>query len=533
MLEGTSEALMNFKSKKEKPDRCKRICILAAALVAFICLFMVLFHVTPKSSYFSYELGESVSLSKDTYLKGLKWAVNLSKLDLSGVNESKVGNYKAHIKHGFFQKFDYTIEILDTTPPEVEVFSDFVPLLRMEEYVYSNFVSRFSDLSGEVSFSFDTKDDFIVVSNDRKAVFGRRIGDGKIDIIASDPSGNKTVVTIRTFVDDPPIIEGVEEYYVAVGSKVSFSDGVTSYDETDGPIDCIEVTVDSAYEENVGDYEVLYEAKDSFGFVSSESSTVHVMEPLELQNLINTHDLPGNSNHVIGAINPYDMGISVNNDIEQVEALIRPTLVHIRKDYPGGAYVHGSGYIISITDDEVIICTNKHVVNDMDTMDIYFFDGSRVVGKTVASISVPDIAFMSVSKDSIKEVTMSELRTIHLNTPYFNSLEDKPETDIVIRSNHKDGSVWKLEEGKIIRKSGVLSQYYAGFDYPVTQIDLDLVGGMSGSPVVDETGSLMCMAVFKWFNGSYTEYYGVKVTDIVAYYKEVFGKDADYYIAYQ
>lgn len=522
------------KGKRKKKSLLIKCLIPGLCLATLIGFFFLLFYVKPTQTAFRYELGENVSHELKDYISGLDWAVNLSSLDLSEVDQSQVGSYRAGLKHGPFQKFTYKIDIVDTTPPKISVISKTLPIQRLEEYDYKSFVTAYSDNSSQVDFSFATdKNEQVDLLYSQSVIKGTTRGESKVEIIAVDPSGNETRKEVSVFVDDPPVIEGVSDLYVAKGSEVNWLKNVSAYDETDGEVSLIDYEIKGDYENEPGDYVISYFAKDSFGFETSEEATVHICEPLVLQEMVNRHEIDGLSDYVTGLINPYDMGISVGNDVEEALNLAVASLVHIRTDYPGGGYVHGSGFIIDITDDEVIICTNKHVVEERLSMDVYFESGVKAKGKVVASISVPDIAFMSVKKSDIPVYELKRIKTIHLNTPYFNGLSDKPDVDIMIRSNYKDGSAWRIGKGKIVRKSGVLSQYFAGFDYPVTQIDLTLIGGMSGSPVVDETGSLICMATYKWFNGSDDECYGVKVTDIVAYYKEVFGRDADYYIAYQ
>lgn len=520
------------KERRKKHKGLKRVISVTLCFVALIGLFFLLFYVRSDTGYFKYELGESVSTDLNDYISGMDWAVKLSTLDLSLVDENHVGLYEASLKHGPFQHFTYRIEIEDTTPPDLKVVEGIVPIQRLIDYSCEDFVLSCEDKSEDVTLSFDKQGSLLTLSASKETVTGKLCGEDVVSVVAVDPSGNESRAKVKVLVDDPPSIEGAQDVYIVLGYPVDLSENVTAVDETDGYIPVVEASVLGDYQNTLGDYEIKYSAKDSFGFESEEKATLHVLEPMALQELVNRHEIEGNSPYAYGVINPYDMGVSVNSSIDEVESLILPTLVHVRVDRENG-YSHGSGFIINITDDEVIICTNEHVVHRYETMDVYFFDGKMAKGRVLSKISVPDIAFMSVSLSDLSETTRSQIKTVHLNTPYFNSLGDNPDVDIYVRANYQSGDIWKQGEGKIVRKSGVLSQYFAGFDYPVTQVDVTLIAGMSGSPIFDETGSLVCMAAFIWYNGSFYERYGVKVTDIVAYYKEVFGKDADYYIAYQ
>ena len=73
------------------------------------------------------------------------------------------------------------------------------------------------------------------------------------------------------------------------------------------------------------------------------------------------------------------------------------------------------------------------------------------------------------------------------------------------------------------------TSYFENYDYEVTQVSVKLTPGVSGSAIIDSHGNLLCMAAFYWVHDGNTEYYGISLTDILDYYKDVFGKPLEYY----
>lgn len=76
---------------------------------------------------------------------------------------------------------------------------------------------------------------------------------------------------------EPPVIQGVEELTVPAGSPVSYKRNVTATDNRDGEV---AVTVDASQVDlnTLGDYTVVYKAKDAAGNEAEVSTVVHVVE---------------------------------------------------------------------------------------------------------------------------------------------------------------------------------------------------------------------------------------------------------------
>ncbi|MBP5598698.1 MAG: trypsin-like peptidase domain-containing protein, partial [Lachnospiraceae bacterium] len=232
--------------------------------------------------------------------------------------------------------------------------------------------------------------------------------------------------------------------------------------------------------------------------------------------------------NVAGVINPYDSGYIEESNMDAAIDNIKHAVVRIHYETPR-TRTFGSGYIVKITDKEIICATNNHVVTDRNYVTVSFYDGTNVEARVVAGKVSPDIAFISINRSDIKDFDNLDLKTIHINRGYYESLSSKPQFEMGMYCINENGSQWLERTGKIVRKSGKLDKYFENYDYAVTQISVRLTPGVSGSAIIDSHANLLCMAAFYWVHDGNTEYYGVSVTDILDYYKEVFGQRLEYY----
>ena len=88
----------------------------------------------------------------------------------------------------------------------------------------------------------------------------------------------------------------------------------------------------------------------------------------------------------------------------------------------GGGYLQeyevpasGSGVILDQTDDELLIVTNNHVVEDSKELSVTFIDGSTVNAAIKGTDDTVDLAVIAVKLDDISEETMKEIRVSRLH----------------------------------------------------------------------------------------------------------------------
>lgn len=473
---------------------------------------------------FTYELGEDVSIAPEDYVMGQAWAVEKASVDLSQVQQSRVGIYWAQVRHGF-QKFQYRIRIVDTTPPELTLGSGPFILEKGESYGPEFFQVEISDLSGQVSV--ELADLGFLQEKEKQAEYRESLcynntGYAKLQVRAKDASGNFSSQEVQVLVDEGPTLSGVQDFYVAAGQSVDYLEGVAGWDELDGDVTAtLTVTAEAANLDVLGTYQIQYTCQDRFGFDAEQTATVHVMEPGVLQTALNTHQINRWDYRIIGAPNLYDSGYYENDDVQYIMEVMEPALVGIsvKKGY------WGSGFIIEINEQELIICTNQHVLTSFKNPTIYFHDGSSVKGKVAGTDYDQDIGFVTVSLEEVPEELLDTLQTVHINRTYWEELGNEDGISLCMRTIDEDGEVWRDRTGRLIMKFGALPEgvHYRSVD-PITEVGVKLYSGCSGSAILDGHGNLIAMAA----GHSGNRYYGISLGNILTYFEKIFGREVYY-----
>lgn len=100
----------------------------------------------------------------------------------------------------------------------------------------------------------------------------------------------------------------------------------------------------------------------------------------------------GGRSSIVGAENLTLRGQALN--VQGVLGVVSPSVVSIETStevFSGIFGASGSGIVI---DSEGLILTNAHVIEDVDTLEVVFFDGTRAPATLVASIVADDIALI-------------------------------------------------------------------------------------------------------------------------------------------
>jgi len=510
---------------KDNRKKVKRILIWA--IVCFVLslsglVFYFCYKVEPTTDKMIIELGEPVSNDLNDYITGMDWAIPYSQLDLSGVVQDAVGEYEAVLTHGG-QRFVYDIVIQDTTPPELFLERENQYLELGETYSMDRFVTGAEDISGSVELSLNSMTGYCGEDN-TIAFFS--CGTFPVGIEAVDPSGNVTRDYVDVIVDTAPEISGMQEYYIAVGSEVNYLDGIVATDTVDGDVTgTLEVNLDAFNADAVGEYIITYTAVDGYGLVAEAGTTVRVMEKMDLQEAINTHRINRFDHTIVGAYNLYDGGYYEEDNPDFIKEEMEPAFVVIKPTMNS----RGSGFIIEITEEYVLLCTNQHVVKRQEDVYVYFHEGTMLGGTVVGRDSGKDIALVKVPRENIPGDLMDTLKTVHINKSYWDGLSTE-KVSLVMRTLNEDGTVWRDKEGNMLNK--IDDTEYDSWNR-MTRMSLQSFGGCSGSAILDGYGNLITMArghVNYYYQGAWkVSNWGVCLDDILNFYEETMGKQLYYY----
>lgn len=522
-----------FNGDESENNKKKSICgkwICVAGVFFCVLAYIFFIRVAPIESTFVFELGSVISTDPSEYLEGFGKSVKLATVDMSKVESSYAGTYDFSIKH-LARTFKLVAVVQDTLAPEVTLKNESPVCAFYKQYEISDFVESITDACPTVRTLFENSsyDSSVNIIGDGRAVQFTDTGVHSLTINSEDAFGNKALIPVSVLVDTEPFLYGTTEYYVSTGTECDVFKDVWAEDIMDGTLtDKIVSDLDSDYLTISGEYPFKFSVTDSLGLTAELNGIVHSYDALRIQDMVNTEKLDPFAGNVLGVINPYDSGYNIEDSIDLAIRGIAHSVVKIFYS-TDTTRTRGSGFIVEIDDNTIIICTNKHVVNDMKTVSVAFYDGTTLQGEVVAGQRSPDIAFVKISKYLLSSKFLRTLKTVHVNLSYYNALSIKPDFKLGMYCINEDGSEWLTNYGKIQRKTGYLSEYFEDYDYPATEVSVPLVRGVSGSAIVDSHGNLVCMATYFWENGEYTEYYGVSLNDILDFYEETFGKRLEYY----
>ncbi len=490
--------------------------ILSALLLLFFGTGAFLFYrgmyqVEPAFSQATYELGDPISVELGDYLQGSDWSVGLGELDLSGVDRNQAGTYQAVVRHGG-KEYLYQITIEDTVAPEIFLRDGPVYLAVNRRYTAEEVIAGVQDMDPKVKLSFAED------GGNRDAISFQETGSFSCMVVAEDSSGNRSQAALWVTVDTPPEISGVQDIYLKVGSQVNFLEHVTATARREGSLtDQIQVDDTGVDLTEEGVYWLSYRVEDSHGIEEVCDAKVVVASAADLQEMIGRRQINRNSHRIIGAANLYDGGASGQDDIDSTLEYMRPAFVQLYHRSDTG-YSSGSGYIMEITEEEIFVCSNRHVVEKYDSWDIYFHDGTKVKGKAVGTCTGYDVGVVVLPREEVPEEVLEGLMTVHIDREYWSGL-DEEQIDLGLERIDRDGGILHTTTGSLVK---IKQEFDWNDRKEQTEVTVRLEHGDSGSAVVDGHGNLICMAFA--YSEDPLRYWCVPLDGILEGYESITGR---------
>ena len=195
-------------------------------------------------------------------------------------------------------------------------------------------------------------------------------------------------------------------------------------------------------------------------------------------------------------------------DMEKAFENVLCTMVCIR-----GNGHYGSGSIYEISQNEIIIVTNKHMLDYFDAQSyVTFWNGARCGGRIIGISETADIGFVSVSKEDMGRNEIKQLKCLRKREKVYDDLEKNDCFFMVdIASDWQDPVLYK---GTVVDKELFLEEYGTEMLYG----DGTAVPGMSGSGIFDYYGNYIGT-----LSGA-TQYYelaGVSLKTVMEEYKKI------------
>lgn len=201
-----------------------------------------------------------------------------------------------------------------------------------------------------------------------------------------------------------------------------------------------------------------------------------------------------------------DVSEVVDNAMPSIVAITSKTLVR-SGNYGPGYYGYnsgkryatgaGSGIIIGKTDTELLILTNKHVIEDADQLSVQFINNKSVDATVKGASSSKDIAIISISLKTIDKETLKSIKIATIGS----SKDLKVGQGVIAIGN-------ALGYGQSVT-TGVIS----ALDREVTidnvsnnmiQTDAAINGGNSGGALLNSKGEVIGINSAKYSSSGYT-----------------------------
>lgn len=473
--------------------------------------FGVLWPTDQKTEVITVELGDKVSKDPADYLEGHAISFLFAKIDVSAVNDKKLGDYTATCKHGRTE-YTYKVSVVDTTAPTIKTKKDGFYLAANRTYEIKDVIKSVKDKSGDVTLTAK------VNGKKSKEIFFDDTGKEKIKVIAKDSSGNESSVEISVNVDTAPVIAGAKDFYVLEDMEQDLLERVTAIDDVDGDLTKeMEFTGDVDWE-STGDYDISYEVTDQYGLETKVECQVHVMEEGEIEELIATRQINRWDAYIYGATNLYCAGAAEMGSIYEQEEYMKPCVVHITDMDDQGYGWWGSGFIIDIRDGYVYICSNNHVLRESaETSTVFFFDGTEVKYEVVTLNEEQDVGIAKVDMSLIPEETMDKLVSVQINQEKATEAEAGGVSCFMQYAG--ENGVEYAREGETVG----LSSEFTGLGDQTLETTVRSESGNSGSAIIDENGYLVGMIVGRVVYGWNQTMHEIRVANIIATYQNATG----------
>ena len=253
--------------RKIKRRIVKKTIILAVVLLVIGVVIRLLFIPSFKVSPGSVEIEAGENFEAETYITKVR-NIDIDKINISEeVDNKKPGKYKATYSYKKIKKV-LTVNVVDTVSPVVTPKSDFS--VYAGESVTPEMLVDVNDVT-ECELKLDNNGQDLSV-----------IGEYSVTVLATDAGGNVAKCEVKITVKDPditpPVIKGVKNISINVGSAFDSKKGVTVTDDYDKEPT---LTVDdkNVDTKTAGKYTVYYTATDKSGNKASVKRTVTVVDP--------------------------------------------------------------------------------------------------------------------------------------------------------------------------------------------------------------------------------------------------------------
>lgn len=211
--------------------------------------------------------------------------------------------------------------------------------------------------------------------------------------------------------------------------------------------------------------------------------------------------------------------------MERMLTYVRPSVVQLYCDISEDAYTAASGFIMELSDSNIYICSNRHVVEGYEDWKVYFYDGTMADGEIVGLSDQYDVAVVAVPLERIPSEVRKELQAVHIDMDAWAQLGAEP-VDVGLLRVDREGGVMYTLLGQVLR---VKIDFPWGNGLPETELVVEQTAGDSGSAYFDSDGRLIAMVHGNSQDGGGERNWGIPLDGIISCYEEITGRTWNLY----
>ena len=175
----------------------------------------------------------------------------------------------------------------------------------------------------------------------------------------------------------------------------------------------------------------------------------------------------------------------------------------------------GNGSVYKITEEEIIIVTTYHLLQDSETIGVRFYDNMYAEGNVIGINEKHDVGFVKIPLDEIPGDTVQRVKAIQRNDSMYASLIQGSSMAYYFLTYDGTFVCQEIYEGSI----GAMNWYVEEFDDELIYNYCKIQPGMSGCATVAKDGSYIGMVIGGYENESVA--LSIRVIDQV--YEELTG----------
>lgn len=211
----------------------------------------------------------------------------------------------------------------------------------------------------------------------------------------------------------------------------------------------------------------------------AEEDDLDIEKEIEVTDTVSSGAIVTDVTEVVDKVMP--SVVSINNVF--VEQYLNPFNGDV---YSEEGVASGSGIIFGQNEEEILIVTNYHVIEDYDQLIVQFIDGEEVEAQVKGSDSAVDLAVIAIQVADVKESTLSEIAMAR-----FGDSDSLSVGEPAVAIGNALGYGQSVTTGVISALDRTVGDEYDGYFENLIQTDAAINPGNSGGALLNIEGEVI------------------------------------------